>query len=73
MRLRFERQTTAQAEWQRQERERDARLQSRAIADSVASQAAIELDKTLMLGSHDREWRAGQGPFGQSSHPCSCL
>ena len=57
VRFRFERQTTAQAEWQRQERERDARLQSRAIADSVASQASIELDKTLMLGSHDREWR----------------
>jgi hypothetical protein len=57
VRLRFERQTGAQTEWQRQERERDARLQSRAFADSVAGQTSIELDKTLTLRSHDREWQ----------------
>jgi hypothetical protein len=57
VRLRCERQTGAQTESQRQECERDARLQSRAIADSVASQTVIELDKTLTLRSHDREWQ----------------
>ena len=57
VRLRFERQTGAQTEWQRQDRERDARLQSRAIEDSVAGQTSIELDKTLTLRSHDREWQ----------------
>jgi hypothetical protein len=57
VRLRFERQTGTQAEWQRQERERDARLQSRAIEDSVAGQTSIELDRTLTLRSHDREWQ----------------
>ena len=55
--LRFERQTTAQSEWHRQECGRDARLQSRAIEESVASQTEIELDKTLTLRSHDREWQ----------------
>jgi hypothetical protein len=57
VRLRFERQTGAQAQLHRQERERDAWLQSRTIEDSVAGQTAIELDKTLTLRSHDREWQ----------------
>jgi hypothetical protein len=57
VRLRFERQTTAQSEWHRQECGRDARLQSRAIEESVASQTEIELDKTFTLRSHDREWQ----------------
>jgi hypothetical protein len=57
VRLRFERQTAALTEWQRQESEREARLQSRAIADSVARQASLELEKRLRLESHEREGR----------------
>jgi hypothetical protein len=57
VRLRFERQTTTQAEWQGQECARHTLLQSRAVVDSIASQAALELDKTLRLESHDRELR----------------
>jgi hypothetical protein len=55
--LRFERQTAALTEFQRQESEREARLQSRALEDSVAKQAALELDKTLRLEGYNREWR----------------
>jgi hypothetical protein len=55
--LRNERQTKALTECQRQESEHEARLRSRAIADSVASQAALELEKTLRLESHEREGR----------------
>src|SRR5437899_931486 len=55
--LRFERQTTALTEWQRQESEHETRFQSRAIAESVVSQASLELEKTLRLKSHEREWR----------------
>jgi hypothetical protein len=57
VRLRFERQTTALTQWQRQESEREVRLQSRAIGDSVARQASLELEKTLRLESHEREGR----------------
>jgi hypothetical protein len=56
VRLRFERQNTALTEWQRQECERAARLQSRAIEDSVARQMTLELEKTLELESHARLW-----------------
>src|SRR4029077_7605736 len=57
VRLRFERQTAALTQWQRQESEREARLQSLAIGDSVARQASLELEKTLRLESHEREGR----------------
>ena len=57
VRLRFERQAKALAERQGQECARHTLLQSRAVVDSIASQATLELDKTLRLDSHDREWR----------------
>lgn len=57
VRLRFERQSATLTEWQRQESEREVRLQSRAMADSVARQASLELEKTLRLESHEREGR----------------
>ena len=57
VRIRNERQTRTLTEWQRQESEREARLQSRAMADSVGRQASLELEKTLRLQSHEREGR----------------
>ena len=71
VRIRFERQDTALTEWQRQESEREARLQSRAIDDSVARQATLELEKTLELKTHERLW--GQAKDRLANRPIPAL
>jgi hypothetical protein len=57
IRLRFDRQTAALNQWQREERDRDARVQSRAVEDSLTRQADLEAAKTQELAEHDKLWR----------------
>jgi hypothetical protein len=56
VRLRFDRQTAELTEWQRGERQRDARLQSQAIEDSMARQAILEHDRENALAEHNKAW-----------------
>jgi hypothetical protein len=53
---RFERQTTALNEWQREERERDTRAQARAVEDSTTRQATLEQGRDTALADHDKAW-----------------
>jgi hypothetical protein len=61
VRLRFDRQTAELTEWQRSERQRDARLQSQAIEHSKARQTILESDKENALAEHDRAWDQVKG------------
>jgi len=56
VRLRFDRQTAGLTEWQRGERQRDARLQAQAVEDSKTRQTTLESDKEKTLAEHDRAW-----------------
>ncbi len=53
---RFDRQTEALTEWQREESQRDARAQAGAVEDSMTRQATLEHEKKQALVEHDKAW-----------------
>ena len=55
--LRQDRETKALSELQRQERERDSDRQNRALQNSLANQANVELDKEKALAAHEKRWK----------------
>jgi hypothetical protein len=54
---RFERQTAALSQWQREECERHADLQARAVVESVARQTMVQDQKKSALDEHDKLWK----------------
>jgi hypothetical protein len=53
---RFDRQTAALGEWQRQESARDADFQARSVVESVARQTMLQEQKRSALAEHDKLW-----------------
>jgi hypothetical protein len=53
---RFERQTAALHEWQREETRRDADFQANAVVESVARQTMLQEQKKDALAAHDKLW-----------------
>ena len=54
---RFERQTAALSEWQRETCERDADVQARAVVESVARQTMLQDQTRSALAEHDKLWK----------------
>ena len=54
---RFDRQTAALSEWQRQECARDADFQARSVVESVARQTLLQEQKKSALAEHDQLWK----------------
>src|ERR1700730_4370476 len=56
VRRRFERQTAALHEYQREECQRDADFQAQAVVESVARQTMLQEQKKRALTEHDKLW-----------------
>jgi hypothetical protein len=54
---RFERQTAALHEWQREETKRDTDFQANAVVESVARQTMLQEQKKNALAEHDKLWK----------------
>ena len=57
VRFRFERQTSALANWQSEKCMSDDLLQTRAVGASLAREATLEREKARALAEHDKLWK----------------
>jgi hypothetical protein len=67
--LRFDRQTKALAEFQRQESERHTQMQQHLLEDSLAKQADFEAGKELRLAAHERAWEQAKDRLAFKPEP----
>src|SRR3954464_10909110 len=67
--LRFDRQTKALTEFQRQESERHTQMQQQLIEDSLARQADFEAAKERRLATRDRLWEQAKDRLALKPQP----
>jgi len=67
--LRFDRQTTALAEFQRRESERHTQMQQNLLEDSLSRQADFAAEKQQRLAAHDRAWEQAKDRLAHKPAP----
>jgi hypothetical protein len=67
--IRFDRQTKALADFQRQESERHAQAQQHLLGDSLERQATIEAAREQRLTAHDRRWQQAKDRLAHKPEP----